>query len=301
MWGVWEWWTSEVTGLGYFPFVCLQASYVGLFLLVARRLHRLFPRIPLALVIPTIWTGVELFRGEIVLDGYAWGLLAHPLIAVTALASPAALLGTYFVSFLAAALNGAIGDFALTKRRTAAAIAAGCCAAAWVAGAICLPPIDPATQKVRPAIVQTNVASSNKTNRTPETELEEWKELKAMTLDVAGEQAPASQRPDFGLWPETMVPGRTIEPDAVRENDEHESFITRRTMAGGSMTILSPTTSINSSGTSLCRWSSERSLFLIFMFPRRITTSSWLTGLSTTASTSSTPERYNSRGTTRSA
>ena len=42
MWGVWQWWTAEVTAAGYVPFICLQSSYAGLFVLIAGRLARAF-------------------------------------------------------------------------------------------------------------------------------------------------------------------------------------------------------------------------------------------------------------------
>jgi apolipoprotein N-acyltransferase len=219
MWGVWEWWTAEVTGVGYVPFICLQASYAGLFLLVSRRLNRKWPRAPLSLLLPAVWTAIELFRGEIVLDGYAWGLLAHPLIAVTALAAPAALLGTYFVSFLAAAVNGAIAQAVLLRQRRPALIVLACCAVAWTVGAVALPRIDPAAPQLRTAIVQTNVPQSNKTGRGPDQELEAWKDLQ--TLTFAADTDPTS-KPDVIIWPETMVPGPTIEPEAIavlRDND----------------------------------------------------------------------------------
>jgi apolipoprotein N-acyltransferase len=215
LWGVWEWWTSEVTGLGYIPFICVQSLWTGVFLLIARRLCARF-RLPLSLVVPVVWTAVEYLRGELFLDGYAWGLLAHPLITVTALASPAALLGTYFVSFLAAMVNGALADWLFEKRPNPAMVGIGIGAAAWIVGALTLPPIDGAAPRVTPAVVQTNVAQSNKLAWSPERELTDWKEFQNWTREAAG-GGRAGRRPDFIVWPETMVPGLTIEPEAVAE------------------------------------------------------------------------------------
>jgi apolipoprotein N-acyltransferase len=235
LWGVWEWWTSEVTGLGYVPFICLQASWAGGFLLIARRLHSKWPRIPLALLVPTIWTGVEFFRGELFLDGYAWGLLAHPLIAATALASPAALLGTYFVSFLVAAVNGAIGDALHRPRRTVTgAIAIVGCGVVWLVSAFGLPPIDPAAPQVRPAIIQTNVPQSNKIDWGVDRELEDWKRFERLTADAAGYDDPSLLKPDFIIWPETMMPGGTLEPDALSKlRDEKVYFNSESSLGGG--------------------------------------------------------------------
>jgi apolipoprotein N-acyltransferase len=213
MWGIWEWWTSEVTGVGYAPFICLQASYTGLFLLITRRLHRHLPRLPLPLLIPTVWTAIEFFRGEIFLDGYAWGFLAHSLIAVTVLASPAALLGTYFVSFVAAALNGGIAEGLILRQRRRALMVYACCALAWIIGAIALPRIDPAAPQVTPAILQTNVPQSNKTFGGPDDELRQWKSFQELAFAAAGAEVPA-EKPDFVISPETMVPG-AIEPDSI--------------------------------------------------------------------------------------
>jgi apolipoprotein N-acyltransferase len=215
LWAVWEWWTIDVTGLGYIPFICVQSVWTAAFLLIARRLHHRF-RLPLSLVVPVVWTAVEHFRGELWLDGYAWGFLAHPLIAVTALASPAALLGTYFVSFLVAVVNGALADFVLAKRRAPAAIGIGVSAAFWVVGAIVLPPIDARAPRVTPAVVQTNVPQNNKLAWSPDRELQDWKDFQDLTWKAASGGA-AGRKPDFVVWPETMVPGLTIEPSAIAE------------------------------------------------------------------------------------
>lgn len=215
MWGVWEWWTSEVSGLGYVPFICVQALWTGVFLLIARRLHRRFG-LPLAVVIPLVWTAVEYFRGELFMDGYAWGFLAHPLIAVTALASPAALLGTYFVSFLLALVSGSLADWLFAKRRAPAAFGLGIAAAAWALSTLTLPGIDAAAPRITAAIVQTNVKQSNKVAGSLEDELAEWKDFQNWTRDAAAGGADG-HKPDFILWPETMVPGLTIEPSAIAE------------------------------------------------------------------------------------
>jgi apolipoprotein N-acyltransferase len=216
MWCYWQVWTAEVTTLGYVPFVCLQASYAGLFVLLAGRLQRRLPRVPLSILVPLLWTAIEFFRGELFLDGYAWGLLAHPLIAVTALASPAALLGTYFVSFLVAAVNGAIADLLITPRRTiAGACALGAAAIAWLIGAIALPTLDPAAPKIQPLILQTNVAQDNKVSWSLEREIKDWNRFQELIASGTHYFEPEKPKPDLVIWPETMMPGPTLEPAAL--------------------------------------------------------------------------------------
>ena len=48
----------------------------------------------MTVVVPVVWVGVECLRGELVLDGYPWFLLAHPVVAWPAPAQSGDLFGT---------------------------------------------------------------------------------------------------------------------------------------------------------------------------------------------------------------
>ncbi|MFZ4576644.1 MAG: apolipoprotein N-acyltransferase, partial [Phycisphaerales bacterium] len=155
------------------------------------------------------WTGADFFRGEVAFDGYPWGFASHPLIEWWPAAAPGALGGVYFATFLVALLAGAIVDLAHRRSRTGL-IALAAAAAGWGAGLIAVGVSTAPGREVRVAILQTNVLQDNKLKWTIETQLDCWREMRAMAL-----AAPES-RPSFVVWPETMMPGFTISPEACQ-------------------------------------------------------------------------------------
>ncbi|UCF33475.1 MAG: apolipoprotein N-acyltransferase [Phycisphaerales bacterium] len=113
-------WLCHPTGLGY----CALAIYLSVFFPLvacpirhAVRRHRL----PLALVVPVVWTGSELVRA-VALTGFPWFFLAHSPYKVLTLIQVSDLVGAYGVSFLIASVNGAVADviFAWIASRRAA-------------------------------------------------------------------------------------------------------------------------------------------------------------------------------------
>jgi apolipoprotein N-acyltransferase len=120
--------------------------------------------------------------------------------------------GVYLVSLLLAAATGAVMDLAHARGRCPRAPLAAL-AAVVVIFAACgwSLPGDAPGRPVRLAAVQTNVPQSNKMGWTVEQELHDFQRFQALTRDAA------DQHPTLIAWPETMMPGLTLEPDALRE------------------------------------------------------------------------------------
>lgn len=207
--------------LGVFPLVLYLSIYPGLFVWLVARVHRGFPRLPMTVVVPILWVGLEVLRGEVVWHGYAWFLLGHPFIE----SWPAALapvLGVYGVSAVIAALAGVFLDLwswgshvAGRFRRPRAVMTV--LLAAWVALVVIAtrstrsdPPTD--TARIRVAAVQTSVPQDNKSAWTFDQRMRDFEEFIALTRSAAS----ANPRPDLIAWPETMFPGNALNEDAVR-------------------------------------------------------------------------------------
>ncbi|MEX2219508.1 MAG: apolipoprotein N-acyltransferase [Phycisphaerales bacterium] len=215
LWAYEQQWVVQVSALGYWPFIAVLAAFSGLFVGLMRVLIRRWPRLPLTVSVPLVWTAVEVFRGEVFFDGYPWLLVAHPLIDSPGLALPAAVLGVYFVGLLVAAISGGLSDllFARPIRPAWAAGAAGACALVWLATPL-LAPLGPAGPgPFRIAVIQTNLPQDNKLGWSPEERLEAFRHW----VDLTRQAAAASPRPALIVWPETMFPGTYLDPQAVEE------------------------------------------------------------------------------------
>ncbi|MCK4871533.1 MAG: apolipoprotein N-acyltransferase [Phycisphaerales bacterium] len=214
-------WQLPVSAVGYPLGTMVMAAYPACFVILLRAIRRRCPRIPLTLLVPTIWTALEVVRGEIAFGGYAFFLLAHPTIAATALPQCADLLGTYAVSFLVAMPAGVVLDVlrARQARRGLArcwiALTVGAYVIALSYGSWRLTQApDPATARtLHLAAVQTNVPQSNKLRWSLEQAEADFLRAAALTWEAA-ELGPL----DAIVWPETMVPtGFGLNREAVDE------------------------------------------------------------------------------------
>lgn len=209
-------WVWAVTDLGFAPFCLLQASWTGVFVWVLARItttpNRIERLLGPSLAAPVLWTGVEFFRGEICFDGFAWGLLAHPLVDMPVLARAGAFLGVYFVSFLACVPAAALGERLCPGGSRLRGLATlGIAGGAWASIAL-LPHAAPtAPASLRVAVVQTNVPQDNKIAWDPLQELRDFDRFVEFTRQAAR----ATPRPDLIIWPETMLPGPTLEPESL--------------------------------------------------------------------------------------
>lgn len=225
-------WVMDISAAGYVPLVLYMSIYPGLFVWLLSRLHGRFPRVPLAVLVPIVWTGLEWIRGEVVWDGYAWFLLGHPLID-TPIAWAGSVVGAYGVGALVAASIGSVWErWALSStvriggiRRLAGRVLSF----AWIVivlGWLNENVTTYANFSITMGIVQTNLPQSNKIGWSAEQrgrDFERFMDLTRLATDGA-------KKPLVVLWPETMFPGYFLEPLAVRTSDgQTERRVTRFT------------------------------------------------------------------------
>lgn len=213
-------WAIEISTAGYIPLVLYLSIYPGLFSYLLNVVRRRFPRVPLSILVPIAWTGLEWLRGEVVWDGYAWFLLSHPLIHNVYASVAGSIVGAYGVGAFAASFVGFALDLALRpcdqsepKRRRRAVvvnIACGTCVilafAAISVKAFSYANYAAAEPEIRVGIVQTNLPQSNKVAWTLEQRKADFAHFLQLTRDAA------RKKPSVILWPETMFPGSFLEP-----------------------------------------------------------------------------------------
>lgn len=209
---------AEITAAGYVPLCIHLALWPSVWLLLAWVIAARLPRLPLPLVIALTWTAVELFRGRILWNGYAWFFVSQPLID-TPFALAARSVGQFGVSFLmawlaAGAVSAWLGPRRLPPRRRALA-------ALLRVGALLLPLLVTACAAVpglttyaqrghlRVAVVQTNLPQSNKLGWSAAERARDFADFLAAT------RAAARTDPDLIVWPETMFPGSFLQTITV--------------------------------------------------------------------------------------
>lgn len=205
-------WVVNVSELGYPFLVMYSASAAGLTTFLLAHIVRRFPRLPLGIPSALVWTLIETFRGEVYLGGYPWYLLAHPLIDVPALAAPGAVVGAYGLSALLAALAGAVVDGVVRRRPTSVLATSALATAAVVASlwtTLAMLPAPRPIGSVPVAIIQTNSEQDNRTASTP------WEMIQLMRSLVQHTRDAALDNPAFIVWPESMMPGRTLDPVSI--------------------------------------------------------------------------------------
>ncbi|MEK6676501.1 MAG: apolipoprotein N-acyltransferase [Planctomycetota bacterium] len=106
-------WLYEATGWGYLALSAYQAAYFPLMAMAVRHAARR-RRWPLALVFPLAWVGSEIARA-VFFSGFPWFFLSHSLYRVLTFIQVSDLVGAYGVSFVVAAVNGAVVDFLFAR------------------------------------------------------------------------------------------------------------------------------------------------------------------------------------------
>ncbi len=117
-------WMYPATGAGYaalsvylavyFPFVAIPLRHV------VRRRHW-----PLALALPIVWTGCEAVR-SVVVSGFPWFYLSHSFYTLLPFIQISDLVGAYGVTFVVAAVNGAVADVVFATLAARRAGETGC-------------------------------------------------------------------------------------------------------------------------------------------------------------------------------
>jgi len=209
----WAWWLImirwmiPVTLPGHIAVSAYMGSYWTGYLLVFRAVDRRWGR-PAVITVPLLWVGFEYLRGTL-LTGFPWFNLAHsqPIVVIQI----ADVVGSFGVSFLVAAVNGALIDLLIrplvdpkTRRwgpgvKLSMPVAAGlmvvtCAYGMWRLG------YEPEDAAIRIAIVQTNVPQSNKVHPTDEQDRANFEQMMKLTAEAI------DANPDLIVWPETMVP-----------------------------------------------------------------------------------------------
>lgn len=201
-------WVFNVSEFGYPPMVVGMSLFSGAFVWALSRTTWRWPRLGIAFA-PALWTMLEIFRGEIVVTGYPWVLIAHPMIDAPHFPGVAALLGTYFAGFLVVAAATAMVEGVMNRRFASAAAWLACVGA--VVGIWGGRSRAPEAPPIRFGVVQTNVPQSNKSGWDFARRLADFKRFCELTREAA------AQHPSVIVWPETMFPGLTLSEQGMME------------------------------------------------------------------------------------
>src|SRR5262249_36626124 len=122
------------------------------------------------------------------------------------------LLGTYFVSWLVVVVSGIIVDTLAERGLIARAAGVAVAAAGWGVSVFLAAPLSGPSTSEKPVligVVQTNLKQSNKVAPTFQSEVDLWGSLSQISENAAKDGA------DIIVWPETMKPGLTLDPESV--------------------------------------------------------------------------------------
>lgn len=189
------------TSIGWVALSCYLGCYLPTFVALSRvGVHRL--HMPLVLVGPVIWTGLELVRAYL-LGGFLMASLAHTQVDFITLIQISDLAGEYAVSFLVMLIAAAIADVIVNRRWFALLIAIVAVAAAigygeWRLGENTTSP------GPRVALIQGNTLADWKHDETKRGRI--MKEYWYLSVQaVADAKRTGDRRPaDLVIWPETM-------------------------------------------------------------------------------------------------
>lgn len=231
-WGFEQWWVSRISAVGWLPMIAYLALFGWLHCWGALRIARHSSTRWYSVIVIATWVlAVEFFRGEFAFKGYPWYLPGHPLIRWGPGASLASLFGAYGVSiavlFFSLGLGWIIRGIISRqpKQPGALAVAVGACFFLPVAFLTRHPTAAP-PQIVTIALIQTNVPQDLKVSWSPEQQFKEWQTIESMTARAA--------QPGVGLivWPETMMPGITIDDAGVKAMKDAQIYYNIKTPEG---------------------------------------------------------------------
>lgn len=211
LWVITHAWMFKVSPVGFFPGMLLQGSWAGVYVLLAAIAVRgRGGPVATAFALAIAWSFVEVFRGSVLFGGYAWLLIGHPLIDAPFVFKSGAVLGAYGVGFAIAV--SASGLVMLVRSRDDAVRVGSLIVVPWLVIGLSglLAPAPGQPTGARAAIIQTNVPQDNRLAWAIEDQVRLLQEFTAMTEAARGAA-------DFVVWPETMLPGRPISPQALEE------------------------------------------------------------------------------------
>ena len=218
----WGWllrWSIDVTGPGYPAMVAYSAAWMVLFVLLLRRVHRcgITASIPLAVLAPILWVGLEYLRAEWFLGAWPWYLAGLQLIEWPLVCQIADLGGVWMVGLLLLCVGGALAEWFRPLPRRRQAIISTVLAALFSLSAIAYGLFSFTAQQEsslgRFLIVQTNIKASNKVAATYEQQLVDASQFMKMSIEGIREAGGA----DLIIWPETMLPDIGFDPTTTRD------------------------------------------------------------------------------------
>lgn len=221
---MWWWlhrWIWDVSAAGLPVLVGYLSLYAGAFVAMGVLWRRVVERKGWGTwrfwwALPVVWCGLEMFRGSVMWDGYAWFFVGHPLIDAQWGAGLGSMVGAIGASLVVAAMGvwvvWVVRAFWERKGKRGAlvmflllALVGG---VGWMAGSS-----TPIGQReglhVRLGLVQTNVAQSNKMGWGIEQRLADFARMEELTREAKAKGA------EVIVWPETMFPGLALNKEAV--------------------------------------------------------------------------------------
>ncbi|MFI4882455.1 MAG: apolipoprotein N-acyltransferase [Phycisphaerales bacterium JB064] len=211
LWVITHAWMFKVSPVGFFPGMLLQGSWAGLFVLLAAVAVRgRATPVATAVTLAIVWSFVEIVRGSVLFGGYAWLLTGHAFIDAPLITSSGAVLGAYGVGLLVAISAGGLAVLARSQDQLTRALTVIVVPwpAMWLLGMVTPSLSEPKDARV--AIIQTNVPQDNRMAWAIEDQIQLFREFSNMTASARGQA-------DLIVWPETMLPGPAISPQAVDE------------------------------------------------------------------------------------
>jgi len=211
LWVVTHSWMFFVSPVGFVPGMLLQGAWAGLFVLLAAiALRQRLAPIGIALALALTWSFVEVFRGSVLFGGYAWLLVGHPMIDAPWIGRSGAVVGAYGVGFLLALSMAALVSLGGTSRRRLSTVGLAFVPFLLLGAMAAIAPRIDESSGARVAVIQTNVPQDNRLAWTIEDQLASFAQFMEMTAQARG-------RADLVVWPETMLPGPPISPQALGE------------------------------------------------------------------------------------
>ena len=211
LWLAQLWWIGSISSAGLPPLAVYMCLYPIAFVGIVATLRARFGFLAAVAAAPLLWTGLEVFRGSVAFDGFAWYFAGHPLIeAGPILVWPARFGGALLVSLLTAVVGVSIAVAALGRWRIGGMVI-GAVALGWIGPGLLFegstPGRDAETRSfVRFGLVQTNVPQSIRGEWTSEQRAEDFLRFARLTEEAIRQGA------DIVVWPETMYPYLTIDP-----------------------------------------------------------------------------------------
>jgi len=236
-------WMLAVTAIGQPLFALYLSLYPALFVFLLSSWRRSAPGVPIAVAAGLAWGAVEVLRGELVLTGYPWYLLGHPLIEGGVLAAPGSVVGQYGVSVLACSLVAGLWGLWKVRRESAkrlmrrGVVPIGGVVVLWVGLGVLGLRGDRAAAGVGEGargeivvfgVLQTELEQSVKGSWPIWQRIEDFSVWLSMSASLALGVQPAAdvlvwsdaagraeRRVDVLVWPETMFPGDTLSADVL--------------------------------------------------------------------------------------